>query len=73
MFQHIALLWTYVEIEQWSVCKMKPLYDIHFLTLIQVIYYVDKVCYFNNKNVISIITIMKRKEVDWANTLFKQL
>jgi hypothetical protein len=52
---------------------MKPLYDIHFPTLIQVIYYVDKVCYFNNKNVISIITIMKRKEVDWANTLFKQL
>jgi hypothetical protein len=57
MFQHIALLGAYVKIEQWSVSKMNPPYDICFPTLIQVIYYKDKVCYFNNKNVISIITI----------------
>jgi hypothetical protein len=52
MFQHIALLRAYLEIEQWNVSKMKPPYDIHFPTLIQVIYYMDKVCYYNKINVI---------------------
>ncbi len=73
MFQHIALLGAYVKIEQWSVSKMKPLYDIRFPTFVQIIYYRDKVCYFNNRIVISIVTTMKGKEVDWANTLFKQI
>jgi hypothetical protein len=50
MFQHIALLGAYVKIEQWSVSKMKPLYDIRFPTLVQIIYYRDKVCYINHNN-----------------------
>jgi hypothetical protein len=62
-----------VRIEQWSVNMMKPPYDIHFPTLIQIIYQRDKTYYFNNKNVISIMTIMQGKVVDWADTLFKQL
>jgi hypothetical protein len=33
----------------------------------------DKVCYFSIRNVISIIIVVKGKEVDWANILFKQL
>jgi hypothetical protein len=73
MLQHIALPRTYVKIEQWSVGMMKPPYDICFHALIQVTYKRDKVSYFNNKNVISIMIVMQIKVVDWVNILFKQL
>jgi hypothetical protein len=52
---------------------MKPPYDIRLPTLIQVICKRDKVSYFNNKNIISIMTIMQGKVVDWVDILFKQL
>jgi hypothetical protein len=68
MFQHIALLRVYVKTKQWSVSKMKPPYDIHLPALIQVIYQRDKICYFNNKNVMSIMTTLQRKAIDWVDT-----
>jgi hypothetical protein len=34
MFQHIALLTTYVNTKQWSVNKMKEPYDIGLPTII---------------------------------------
>jgi hypothetical protein len=43
---------------------MKPPYDIGLFALIQVIYQRDKVCYFNNKNAIIIMTTMKGKAID---------
>jgi hypothetical protein len=43
---------------------MKPPYDIHLPTFIQIIFKRDKVCYFNNINVISIITVVQGKVVD---------
>jgi hypothetical protein len=52
-----SFLDVYVNIEQWNVGKMKMLYDIIFLVLIQVIYQRDKICYFNNKNVISMMKV----------------
>jgi hypothetical protein len=52
---------------------MKLPYDICLHALIQVIYQRDKIYYFNNKNVISITTIVQGKTIDWANILFKQL
>jgi hypothetical protein len=64
MFQRITLLGAYVNIEQWSVNKMKEPYDIHLLAFIQIIYQKDKVYYFSNRNAISIMTIVKGKEVD---------
>jgi hypothetical protein len=73
MFYCITLLRAYVKTKQWSVSKMKPPYDIHLPTLIQVIYQRNNVCYFSNKNAIPIMTIVQGKVIDWANTLFKQL
>lgn len=77
MLQHIILLGAYVYTKHWSVNKMKAPYDICLLTFIHVNYPRDKVCYFNNYfnniNVISIMTVVKGKEVNWANKLFKQL
>jgi hypothetical protein len=64
MFQRITLLGAYVNIEQWSVNKMKEPYYIHLLAFIQIIYQKDKVYYFSNRNAISIMTIVKGKEVD---------
>ncbi len=43
---------------------MKPPYDICLLALIQIIYQRDKVCYFNNKNAISIMTTVQGKAID---------
>lgn len=71
MLQCIALLVAYVNIEQWSVSKMKQHYDICLPTLIQIIYQKDKVYYFNNIIAISIMITMKGKIVDWVDTIFK--
>jgi hypothetical protein len=54
----------YVKIKEWSVNKMKPPYDIHLPPLIQVIYQRDKVCYFGNKNAISIMSTVQGKAID---------
>jgi hypothetical protein len=43
---------------------MKPPYDIHLPTFIQVVHKRDNVCYFNNINVISIMMIVQRKVVN---------
>jgi hypothetical protein len=71
MFQGIDLPRTYGNAEQWNFSKIKTPYDIHFPTLIQIMYKRDKVYYFSNKNVISIIIKVQGKFVDWANTMFK--
>jgi hypothetical protein len=63
MFQHIALLGIYVNVEQWSIGKMKNPYDILFPTLAQIIYHKDKLWYFSNKSVISIMMVIKGKYV----------
>jgi hypothetical protein len=73
MLQHITLLGAYVYTKQWSVKKMKAPYDVPLPTFIHVIYMKDKFYYFNKINVISIMTVVKGKEVNWANNLFKQL
>jgi len=39
-------------------------YDIKFLVFIQMIYQKDKVCYFNNKNVISMMKINRGEMVN---------
>jgi hypothetical protein len=71
MFQHIALLGTYVNGEQWSVDKMKNPYDILFLALVQIIYHKDKLWYFSNKSVISIMMAIKGKYVHCTDIMFK--
>jgi hypothetical protein len=71
MFQHIALLGTYVNGEQWSVDKMKNPYDILFPALVQIIYHRDKLWHFSNKSVISIMMAIKGKYVHCPNIMFK--
>jgi hypothetical protein len=39
---------------------MKAPYDVHFLALIWIVYQKDKVHYFSNKNVISIMIVCDR-------------
>ncbi len=63
----------YVNTKKWSVRKMKEPYDIHLPAFIQIIYQRNKVCYFSNINAISIMITLKGKEVNWIDTLFKQL
>jgi hypothetical protein len=65
MLLSIALQGAYVNIEQWSVNKMKEPYDILLPTLIQVIYQRD--------NAISIMTNVIGKAINWEDTLFKQM
>jgi hypothetical protein len=65
MFQDIDLPRTYGNAEQWNFSKIKTPYDIHFPTLIQIVYKRDKVYYFSNKNVISVIIKVQGKFVDW--------
>jgi hypothetical protein len=68
-----SFLDVYVNIKQWNVGKMKMSYDIIFLVLIQVIYQRDKICYFDNKNVISMTKVDTRELVNWAKVMFKNL
>ncbi len=71
MFQHITLLKVYINIKQWNVSVMKSPYDVHFPTFIQIVYKRDKVNYFSNKNVISMMMTNQRKYVYWAYTMSK--
>lgn len=73
MLKKIFLLYAYVRIEQWSVENMKMRYDIKFLVLIQVIYWKDKVCYFSNKNEISMMKINRGETVNQVEIMFKTL
>jgi hypothetical protein len=71
MFQHITLPRVYINVKQWSVSIMKSPYDLHFPTFIQIVYKRDRVYYFNNINVISMMIEDQGKFVDWANTMSK--
>jgi hypothetical protein len=71
MFQHISLLGTYVNVEQWSVNKMKNPYDILFPAPVQIIYHKNKLWYSSTKSVISIMIAIKGKYVHWADIMFK--
>lgn len=73
MLKKIFLLYAYVSIEQWNVGNMKMPYDIKILVFIQMIYQKDKVCYFNNKNAISMMKINRGEMVNQAEIMFKTL
>lgn len=51
----ISLFSVNISEQQWNVSKLKSPYDIWFPIMIQVIYKEDKVCYFNNINIISLM------------------
>lgn len=55
MLKNIALFSVNISKQQWNVNKMKSPYDIRFPIVIQVIHKKDKVCYFNNINIISLM------------------
>lgn len=55
MFQSVALFIIYINAKQWNVSKMKKPYPISFFAFIKIVYQKNKVYYFSNRNVISII------------------
>jgi hypothetical protein len=63
VLQWIVLVGAYINIKQWSVSKMKTSYDICFPTLIQIMYQRNKVYCFSNRNVIFIMTMVKKKSI----------
>lgn len=73
MLQSIVLPMVYINVEQWNVSNMKPHYDVRFLVLIQMFYQRDKVCYFSNMNVISMMMVDKGKSIDQVDTMFRHL
>ncbi len=65
MFQGVVLLIVYINAKQWNVNKMKKPYPICFPALIKIVYQIkNKVYYFSNINVISIMTINQGKFID---------
>jgi hypothetical protein len=44
-----------------------------YLVIIYVIYHIEKVTYFNNKNAIMLMKAKKGKKVDWAQIIFNNL
>ncbi len=59
MFQGVVLFIIYINEKQWNVSQMEKPYPISFLALIKIIYQRNKVYYFSNRNVISIMTQIK--------------
>ncbi len=51
------------------MAKMKSPYDIRFPTLIQIIYQREKICYFNHRNVITMMKANKGEQVDWVKIM----
>ncbi len=66
MFKNISLFSVNISEQQWNVSKMKSPYDIWFPIMIQVIYKEDKVCYFNNINIISLMKASNGVLVNWV-------
>jgi hypothetical protein len=48
-------------------------YFVRYLAIISVIYKREKVQYFNNKNVITLVRAEKGQKVNWAHIIFNSL
>jgi hypothetical protein len=66
MLKNISLFNVTISKQQWNVSKMKSPYDIWFPIIIQMIYKKDKVCYFNNINIIYFMKANNGVLVNWA-------
>jgi hypothetical protein len=60
-------------IDQWNAIRMGLPYFVRYLAIISVIYYREKVQYFCNKNVITLVRTNKGQHVDWAQIIFNSL
>ncbi len=61
-----------MSIKQWNVAKLKSPYDMRFLALIHIMYR-KKCYYFNNKDVISMMKMDKKEQIDWDNNMYRHL
>ncbi len=48
-------------------------YFVRYPAIIYVIYQREKMTYFNNKNAITLMRIVKGKKVDWAQIIYNSL
>ncbi len=60
-------------IDQWNAKNLGLPYSVRYPTIIFVIYQKEKVQYFSNKNVITLMRAKKGQKVDWAQIIFNSL
>ncbi len=58
---------------QWNAKCLGLPYSIRYPTIIFIIYYKEKVQYFNNNNVITLMKTKKGQKVNWAQIIFNNL
>jgi hypothetical protein len=58
---------------QWNAKNLGLPYFVRYPAIISVIYQREKMTYFNNKNVITLMRIVKGKKVDWAQIIYNSL
>ncbi len=59
--------------DQWNAKSLGPPYFVKYLAIIYVIYQREKVQYFNNKSVVSLMKIEKGQKIDQAQIIFNNL
>ncbi len=64
--QNYRLAHANSSIDQWNAKGPGLPYSIRYLAIIFLIYYKEKVKYFSNKNVITLVRVEKGQKVDWA-------
>jgi hypothetical protein len=60
-------------VNQWNAKSLGLPYFVKYLAIIFVIYQKEKVQYFSNKNVITLVKTKKGQKVDWAHIIFNCL
>ncbi len=59
--------------DQWNAKSLGLPYPIKYLAIISIIYQREKVPYFCNKNVITLVKVKKGQQIDWAQIIFNSL
>ncbi len=60
-------------IDQWNVKNLGLPYFVKYPTIISVIYQKEKVQYFSNKIVVTLVKIKKGEKIDWAYIIFNSM
>ncbi len=71
--QNIRLAPANSSTNQWNAKSLGLPYFVKYIAIISIIYQRDKVQYFNNKNVITLMKAEKGQKVDWAQIIFNSL
>jgi hypothetical protein len=64
---------TNFSIDQWNAKSLGLLYSVRYPAIKSIIYYKEKVQYFSNKNVSTLVKVEKGEQVDCAHIIFDSL